>query len=83
MSLRAVGEKSMMSLLNDDVPSESILSGVEKAGYVLTAPDLAAAAGCDLGTASRALVGLSALTRADLKVSEEGDITYKFPTNFR
>ena len=75
--------KSINSLLNDNVPPENVLKGVEKAGYLLTAPDLAAASGCDLATASRSLVSLSALTGADLKVSEDGDITYKFPPNFR
>mmetsp|Transcript_10465 Transcript_10465/g.18959 ORF Transcript_10465/g.18959 Transcript_10465/m.18959 type:complete len:543 (+) Transcript_10465:87-1715(+) len=78
----AVNDK-LNSLLNDEVPDEQILQGVENAGYTLSPPDLAQFAGCDIDTASKALVDLSGLTGADLKVNDDGDVTYLFPTDFR
>ena len=71
------------SLLNDEVPPESVIKSIESSGYVLSAPDLASAAGCDLNTAKRALVQVGGMTGADLKVSDDGDITYKFDSDFR
>lgn len=56
---------------------------MEKAGYVLSSSDLAQLAGCELGEAQSALVSLSGMTGADLKVNDDGDVTYLFPTNFR
>ncbi|GMH82575.1 hypothetical protein TL16_g09305 [Triparma laevis f. inornata] len=79
---RTVSDK-LTSLLNDDIPEENILKGVENAGYTLSPSDLAQFAGCDIDDASKALTTLSGLTGADLKVNSDGDVTYLFPTDFR
>ena len=65
------------------MPPESVLAGIEKAGYVLSSSDLSQLAGCEIEMAQNTLVSLSSMTGADLKVNEDGDVTYLFPANFR
>ena len=64
--------------LNSDV-----MKAVESLKYRVTVGDVAAQAGLNLATAEQGLLALASETQAHLQVSEEGEIAYEFPRNFR
>lgn len=64
--------------LNNDV-----MKAVESLKYRVTVGDVAARAGLNLATAEQGLLALASETQAHLQVSEEGEIAYEFPRNFR
>ena len=72
-----------VSVMGDDFVSDGILDAVERCGSSLSASDLSAEAGCSMGKAATSLVSLAAKTSASLKVSEDGDVIYNFPNDFR
>ncbi|CAN0502168.1 unnamed protein product, partial [Laminaria digitata] len=45
--------------------------------------DVAALAGVDLNVAKTGLVNLANLVGGDLEVSNDGELVYNFPSNFR
>jgi hypothetical protein len=68
-----------------ETPPESILRAVENspAKRRLSVSDAAALAGVDLIKARNGLMTLATLTGGDLEVTNDGDIIYSFPENFR
>ncbi|CAN0237810.1 unnamed protein product [Pylaiella littoralis] len=66
-----------------NAPDERILKAVEKAGNRAVPSDIAALAGVDLFVAKKGLVNLANIVGGDLEVSEDGDVVYNFPSNFR
>jgi hypothetical protein len=56
---------------------------VEKAGNRAVPQDIASLAGVDISKARTGLQNLASLTGGDLEVSDNGDIVYNFPNNFR
>ena len=64
--------------LNSDV-----MKAVESLKYRVTVGDVAAKAGLNLATAEQGILALASETQAHLQVSEEGEIAYEFPRNFR
>jgi hypothetical protein len=69
----------LLSLV-EKLPSPSIINAVE-ANPTTTVTDVAAAAGVSLSQAKRDLTTLAAISRADLAVTEDGELLYKFPSN--
>jgi hypothetical protein len=67
-------------LMVEKLPSPSIINAVE-ANPTTTVTDVAAAAGVSLSQAKRDLTTLAAISRADLAVTEDGELLYKFPQN--
>jgi hypothetical protein len=56
---------------------------VEKAGNRAVPQDIATIAGVDISKARTGLQNLASLTGGDLEVTDNGDIVYNFPNNFR
>jgi len=71
-------EQADRAELNSDV-----MKAVESLKYRVTVGDVAARSGLNLATAEQGLLTLASETQAHLQVSEEGDIAYQFPRNFR
>ncbi|XP_078157267.1 iron-sulfur cluster biosynthesis family protein isoform X2 [Carex rostrata] len=68
--------------LPSDVRDRSI-QAVDSLGRRVTAGDVAGQAGLKLDEAERALQALAADTGGFLEVSDEGDVLYTFPSNYR
>jgi len=67
-----------------DVPSETMLTTVEKAAnYRLSASEAAILSGSTIRQSKRELMTLATLTGGDLEVTADGDIIYAYPKNFR
>ena len=73
-----VESEELPKQLRDDV-----LDAVESLGGRCTVGDVAAAAGCKVSDAERALTAVAADTLAALEVSAEGDLLYVFPDGGR
>ena len=71
-------QRTKRAELNSDV-----MKAVESLKYRVTVGDVAARAGLDLATAEQGVLALASETQAHLQVSEEGEIAYEFPRNFR
>lgn len=70
--------------LMENIPPASVIDAVERAGGdPVAASDLAASAGISLSRARRELTNLAALTRGDIAVSADGELTYTFPKDAR
>jgi len=66
------------------VPKDNICRAVDQTkSKKLSVSDAASLAGCDLREARNGLVLLATLTGADLDVTNDGEIVYKFPENYR
>lgn len=59
------------------------MKAVESLKYRVTVGDVAAKSGLNLAIAEQGLLALASETQAHLQVSEEGEIAYAFPRNFR
>eukprot|EP00612_Vaucheria_litorea_P006217 CAMPEP_0171479992 /NCGR_PEP_ID=MMETSP0946-20130122/5783_1 /TAXON_ID=109269 /ORGANISM="Vaucheria litorea, Strain CCMP2940" /LENGTH=494 /DNA_ID=CAMNT_0012011085 /DNA_START=121 /DNA_END=1605 /DNA_ORIENTATION=+ len=73
--------ESFDSYLN--IPNENILKAVEKSGKRALAQDISAMAGVDLNQSKKNLQILASLTGGNLEVTNDGEIVYNFPENFR
>ena len=71
----------MLDASFEQVPNQSVISAVERLGGKGVLPsDIAAAAGISLSQAKQELTRLAAVSQADLAVSTDGDLIYKFPS---
>ena len=70
---------------NLDVPPEAILNALDKVSLdkELSAGNVAASAGVDLDTTRASLMTLSTLVGGDMLVTNDGEILFKFPKDFR
>jgi len=65
------------------LPNPKVMAAVEHLQYQATVADVATEAGLPIQIANRELANLASLTRADLLVSQTGEIAYKFNPTFR
>ncbi|XP_020111606.1 uncharacterized protein At5g03900, chloroplastic isoform X1 [Ananas comosus] len=80
------GAKPGTSVETDKLPShvrERAMEAVDACGGRVTIGDVASRAGLKLAEAERALQALAADTGGFLEVSEEGDVLYVFPKDYR
>lgn len=71
---------------SDKLPADvrkRTMDAVDKCGRRVTVGDVASKAGLKLNEAQRALQALAADTNGFLEVSDEGDVLYVFPRNYR
>jgi hypothetical protein len=61
----------------------AVMQAVEQLNYRVTIGDVASKIGIDLNTAERGVLALASNTGAHFQVSEQGEIAYVFPANFR
>lgn len=76
--------QSVKELILEKLPSKSVVDAVAAAATSkggIVASDVAAAAGVSLFQAKQDLTALAALTRADLAVTSDGELVYRFPSN--
>jgi hypothetical protein len=67
-----------------ETPSNKILEAVEKSpNFRLTVSQAASLSGLSLYESKKGLMTLSTLTGGDLEVTNQGDIIYSYPRNFR
>ncbi len=64
-------------------PNPTIMQAVEQLGYRVTVGDVATQAGLNVGIANQGLLALASDAGGHLQVSDNGDIVYLFPENFR
>ena len=62
---------------------DDVLNAIESLGSAVTVGDVAAAAGCEVSQAEKAMTAIAADTGAALEVTELGDIRYVFPKGAR
>jgi hypothetical protein len=62
---------------------DDVMDAVESLGCSVTVGDVAAAAGCKVSEAERAMTAIAADTAAALEVSSDGDLLYVFDKGFR
>ena len=62
---------------------DDVMDAVESLGCSVTVGDVAAAAGCKVSDAERAMTAIAADTAAALEVSSDGDLLYVFDKGFR
>jgi len=79
----SLGPKSPFDADSFQLPSEKVMDAVEKAGGRVTFTDVAATAGIDLYEAQKGVVLLASMTQATLQVTDDGEIVYDFPKDFR
>lgn len=84
-NLQSLSESVRSLRENIETPPESILRAIEKlpANSPVSVGDAAALAGSDLVTARRGLMCLATLTGGELVVTNDGEIVYSYPANFR
>lgn len=63
--------------------NKDVMKAVESLDYRVTVGDVAARAGLNVEVAQQGLLALASETQGRLQVSEEGEIAYAFPKNFR
>jgi hypothetical protein len=81
LHMAPVGIRSYEDLMAK-LPSQAVIDAVEQrtsGSSGVIASDVAATAGVSLSQARRELTALAALTRADLAVTEAGEVLYNFP----
>ncbi|MEC4813273.1 MAG: hypothetical protein SAK29_08395 [Scytonema sp. PMC 1069.18] len=64
-------------------PNPNVMQAVEKLGYRVTVGDVATQAGLNVAEANQGLLALASDANGHLQVSNNGDIIYLFPENFR
>jgi hypothetical protein len=68
----------------EKLPSKTVLDAVENSPRdSVIASDVAAKAGVSLSQARKDLTTLAAFTRADLSVTKDGELLYRFPANLK
>jgi hypothetical protein len=82
---RHLTSKSMEELREQlNFPHKSVIDAVAKSNSPrLTIADAASLSGCDLKEARTSLMSLASFTGADLEVTEDGNIVYIFPKDFK
>ena len=83
LTLPASSSSASIADLQTVLPSQSLLDAVQKANNKLTISDAASLSGLSLASAQSQLLSLSTLTQASLQVSNDGDIVYNFPSDYR
>ncbi len=63
--------------------NKDVMKAVESLDYRVTVGDVAAKSGLNVEVAQQGLLALASETQGHLQVSEEGEIAYEFPKNFR
>lgn len=63
--------------------NQQVMEAVESLSYRATVGDVAAKAGLNVEVAEQGLLALASETQAHMQVSDEGEIAYEFPRNFR
>eukprot|EP01041_Mallomonas_annulata_P007375 gene7375-15062_t len=84
--IRSIRQYSTIGDIRDQLslPQESLCIAVDQTpSKKLSVSDAAALSGCDLRTARKGMILLAALTGANLDVTKDGEIIYRFPDNFR
>ncbi|MGD1855447.1 MAG: hypothetical protein ACFB2W_14480 [Leptolyngbyaceae cyanobacterium] len=63
--------------------NQDIMKAVETLEYRVTAGDVAAKTGLNIGQAEAGVLALASATQAHMQVADTGDIAYEFPRQFR
>jgi hypothetical protein len=80
--LKGSTSTSIVEALNEKIPDRAIVQAVEQLDRKrVSVADVATVAGVGLSVAERELVALAALSRANIAVSDDGELIYEFPND--